>query len=67
MDQLKANREAEPLSRKEIEQAQKLIEREQPLKEIPIWIALPYLKPFKKWLSKCQSKEKEAPDPDPFN
>ena len=68
MDQLKADREAEPLNRKEIEAAQKLIEREQPLKEIPIWIALPYLKPLKKWLSKCCSKEtEEAPDADPFN
>ena len=68
MDQLKADREAEPLNRKEIEAAQKLIEREQPLKEIPIWIALPYLKPLKKWLSKCCSKEtEETPDADPFN
>ena len=55
MARIKADRDSDlqPLNSAEIEQAEKLIAIEQPLKNIPIWVTLSYLKPIKKWLPKC--------------
>jgi len=55
MSRIKADRDADldPLNSIEIEQAEKVVAMEQPLKNIPIWVTLPYLRPIKKWLPKC--------------
>ena len=55
MARIKADRDSDlqPLNSGEIEQAEKLIAIEQPLRNIPIWVTLPYLRPIKKWLPKC--------------
>ena len=48
-----------PLNRAEMDMAQKLIDKEHPLKDIPIWVTLPFLKSVKKWLPKCMLCEPE--------
>ena len=39
-----------PLNREERDMAQKMIDREHPLRNTLIWVTLPYLKPIRRWL-----------------
>ena len=40
----------EPLNENELIMAQKMVDLEHPLKDTFIWVTLPFLKPFKKYL-----------------
>jgi len=49
-----------PLNRTEMEMAQKLIDREHPIRDTLITVTLPFLKPVSKWLPKCMLRQSEA-------
>jgi len=55
----KSDIDLENLSETEIDEAEKMLDMRQPLRNIPIWKTLPYLKPIKKCLCNCLLWEKK--------
>jgi hypothetical protein len=49
--------ELKRLTRTEMDMAQRLIDREHPIRDTLIIVTLPFLKPFSKWLPRCMLRQ----------